>query len=1091
MLTCTGWQLLPAQTYDYGNSWIDHNQQYARFRVAEDAIYRVTRNDLLAAGVNLTGLNPDHIHLTWRGEEQHIHVETSGGQLDFIEFFGHRNDGLLDTAAYVHPYTGQNDPNQHPNPRLSTFSDTSTYFFHFDNAPGLRLTTVANTNFTSAVPESSYRHESYVEFHPDSAGAYYHFGGGAAYDIFHILNSHWITGEGFVGPGFAPLAPLNLTFETPYATNQSPANLFYRVLGSSSWQHILDAKLNSNLLRTDSVNGVYVDTYSATHSGTLNSTTTLELVARGTQNNGTDNNRLCAASLVYDHATNLGNGNRLGFRHYTPTSSYFRFENADIDTMGVVYDLDEHKRYLGIAEQDSFKVLLDAPLGVSSLFLSTDRGLKTPEIRSDDGLAHLSTHSGAEMILITDRALSASAEAYAAYRDSSAVHPVSTQVVYMEEIYHEFNWGSASPLAIKRFCKYAIDQWSTRPDYLLLWGKARSGLRHNPDNLVPTYGYPAADHMFAAYHGYDTLSPVPELAVGRVPCTTNEQGLTYLAKVQTYENAPAEPWMQNTLVLSGGNGTVEQWPIRTYADVEFIPEVISAPEYGRALHYWQLDTIPDSNTTVATQQAISDGVKVISWFGHATSNIYDIPLYEPEDYANWDRLPMLLGMGCYGGDFTGPGMGYGERWLFATGRGAIAVLANTSAGFLTPLGDYGRLWYKKMFTEMRGESVGEIVVETMREYFGQWDDQLHQNSAHQMALLGDPALVLYTPDFSVWPGDANNDRIANQYDLLTLGLAYGDTGAARPNASNAWAEQTAFPWATDFPDGTNHANADCNGDGEINQDDTLAIQLNYGLTHNRVGGNSGTNDDPDLFVESPTDSLEAGERAELYVHLGDPIDMAQNVYGIGFSILYDANLVDPDSITIAFDTCWIGTQGQNLIALTHHFPAQGQLDVALTRTDHQPVTGAGVIARIGIVVIDNISGKREGGLIVEDLEFRIVQTIANDAAGNRVPLFENTTTIVVHDADAAATQGPAPKLAPGTAFAAYPNPATEVLHLLSEAALPVEATLFQADGKAVRHAQFAAGDAMSLQVADLPAGTYLLHLRNAKAVRTLKVRIGD
>lgn len=39
---------------------------------------------------------------------------------------------------------------------------------------------------------------------------------------------------------------------------------------------------------------------------------------------------------------------------------------------------------------------------------------------------------------------------------------------------------------------------------------------------------------------------------------------------------------------------------------------------------------------------------------------------------------------------------------------------------------------------------------------------------------------------NVWPGDCDYDLNANNVDLISLGIAYGATGATRPGASNNW-----------------------------------------------------------------------------------------------------------------------------------------------------------------------------------------------------------------------------------------------------------------------------------------------------------------
>ncbi|MEL7534936.1 MAG: hypothetical protein AAFN10_26780, partial [Bacteroidota bacterium] len=46
--------------------------------------------------------------------------------------------------------------------------------------------------------------------------------------------------------------------------------------------------------------------------------------------------------------------------------------------------------------------------------------------------------------------------------------------------------------------------------------------------------------------------------------------------------------------------------------------------------------------------------------------------------------------------------------------------------------------------------------------------------------------IFVTATDSVWPGDANSDGVANNLDLLQLGLGFYYVGSARDSVSNTW-----------------------------------------------------------------------------------------------------------------------------------------------------------------------------------------------------------------------------------------------------------------------------------------------------------------
>ena len=83
----------------------------------------------------------------------------------------------------------------------------------------------------------------------------------------------------------------------------------------------------------------------------------------------------------------------------------------------------------------------------------------------------------------------------------------------------------------------------------------------------------------------------------------------------------------------------------------------------------------------------------------------------------------------------------------------------------------------------------------------------------------------------IYPGDTNNNGIVDTLDILPIGQYFRETGPIRENASLEWEPQFLLL------DWTNNdcAYADCNGKGEVNIADVLAICINWGKTHNKVG----------------------------------------------------------------------------------------------------------------------------------------------------------------------------------------------------------------------------------------------------------------
>lgn len=197
----------------------------------------------------------------------------------------------------------------------------------------------------------------------------------------------------------------------------------------------------------------------------------------------------------------------------------------------------------------------------------------------------------------------------------------------------------------------------------------------------------------------------------------------------------------------------------------------------------------------------------------------------------------------------------------------------------------------------------------------------------------------------VWPGDANDDAVADNVDILDIGIANGATGTARPNASLTWIGQPATPWGQTLLSGTDYKWVDCNGDGTISLIDTQAVVLNYGQTHtNRVLPLDYNASVPDLRIAFTQDSIAAGSTGTITLSLGDAALPATGVYGIAFRLNYDPAQISTSSIGMQSGTTWFGTIGGNAMQVVlHPSTSNGFVDIALTRVDQQNVSGNGTI----------------------------------------------------------------------------------------------------------------------------------------------------
>ncbi|MEO0468341.1 MAG: C25 family cysteine peptidase, partial [Bacteroidota bacterium] len=747
---------LLAQSFDYGNDWYTSNpdRTYIKLVVREDGVYRVTSQDLQSAGYDLSAVNPVTLKLYYRGQEVPIYISKVADGLGYVEFFGERNNGQLDSIMYRDPYTGVHVPDLQPNKNISLFSDEAAYFLTWDNnASGNRYFSNLDPTYSLFTPEQFFRYEAYKEFHPDSTDSEYVRGGGGQFDSFLSLNSDYVTGEGYLSGrnfgDFSYLNPRTISLPTPAPANTgNPATVRTRVFGRSQQQHALriffNGESNTPVLDTTH-NRVYIRTYTRDYQpgSAMNDNTDLTFNALNT----TDNNNVAWLSIEYDRQPDLANQQFIRISDWDKSGkAYLRLNNTDGNDTLYVYDRQNRFRNVGLITGGTGNVIVQGFPNTRDLWLATDKSIKTPEIRDNSFNKLYDAAQGAEYVIITHPELSASAVNFAGYRDTASANPLSARVVYTNEIYDEFGYGTLTPWAIKRFCKYALDNWTVKPRYFMLWGKGKYEVR-GFDNLpiVPTYGYPATDYEFVSHFDQNSTVVRPEAAIGRLNILTNEEGFNFQKKVDDYEHTPWQPWMKKGAFLGGGGTEGEQNSIGGAFD--YMINVFEGIPFGGSPIYFQKkssSTVEDP-TTASYHDGISEGVSLLHFFGHSTSNIQDISIREPFEYNNFSRYPLMIAMGCYGGDFTVDGASFGERWVKQPDRGSIGYLANSSAGYLNPLRDYSRILYQAMHRDDLGIPVGDMIRNVLTSYTDSLIGIQYRNHGRQMNLQGDPAVTLYHP----------------------------------------------------------------------------------------------------------------------------------------------------------------------------------------------------------------------------------------------------------------------------------------------------------------------------------------------------------
>ncbi len=329
----------------------------------------------------------------------------------------------------------------------------------------------------------------------------------------------------------------------------------------------------------------------------------------------------------------------------------------------------------------------------------------------------------------------------------------------------------------------------------------------------------------------------------------------------------------------------------------------------------------------------------------------------------------------------------------------------------------------------------------------------------------DSALVEFDSD-CVWPGDANSDGITNNLDILYMGLTHGFPGPARQNASLVWADQPARPWSGSFVNGTNHKHTDTNGDGIVDDSDTLAVSLNYNLIHAKMPGfNCGQH--PPLYVDLP-DTLYTGQRVDAPIMLGRVSTQVFNLYGIAFTINYDTGIIDTNTALVRYTSSWMGTHGNDLLGFHRDWYFDAQTNVAFTRNDRVSIAqNYGQIGTFSFTIKDDVSGKRNP---VATLNITTSSITAFDYNEDKVIICGESDSSVISDGVSGIRKNEMQSLK------VYPNPAQDKLYFSYEKRLD-KISLHDVMGRMIIE-QYPDSSNYEMDLSELPGGMYFVRVES-------------
>lgn len=749
----------------YTNDWIDFDQPYYKLSVAQDGIYKVTYHELTAAGFPIEG-DPRNIQLFHRGVEQAIAIEGeqdgSFDAADYILFYGKKNDGTLDQQLYV-------SPDAQPHNYYNLYSDTSAYFLTIGSNAGKRMNSLSESPV--GLPNRLYHEEEKLVLYTQNYWA------GREYSLDTYL-SQYDYGEGWTGTSFRDGNSRDVVFNNithRYVAGKRP-ELEMVLTGRNANMHNVEIMVGPSVGTLRTLSQVQFSGHESKRVSFVIEWSDISaegqfVVRVSVQSTGvTDYISIAAVKLRFSQQPNM-DGEIAKVFNVREITTKSQFVINDVQGVPVIFDITNSNNVgkLGYTNSGGAITTVLPTAGNRVLWVGNDSGyLSVPAVKKVT--FQQIAPAMYDFLIISNKTLRVPVsgvgdpvQAYAMYRSSPEGGGYKPFIVEIHQLFDQFNYGEPSPLAIREFARFMVNNGD--PAYLFLIGKGLSVnyryYRNGPvggryHDLVPTIGLPGSDAELTA--GLDINNPrVSAIPTGRLTAERPEDVVAYLNKVKEVEAAPYDAlWRKRLIHLSGGATEQELIAFRNY--VNGFKSVAEGHYLGGQV------TTKSKQTNNAVEliniaEEVNAGVSLITFFGHSGPATTDLEIgnvsEDIQGYRNKGKYPFILVNGCDAGNIYADVYTFGEDWIVTPDRGAVGFIAHVALGLSSNLKRYSDLFYATAFSDPSyiNQSIGKIMHKVSVEYLSKYGTSPASISQiQQMNLQGDPALRIFgaqKPDFEI------------------------------------------------------------------------------------------------------------------------------------------------------------------------------------------------------------------------------------------------------------------------------------------------------------------------------------------------------
>jgi len=685
-------------------------QDPAKISISRDGLYKLDSHALSNAGLDLSFVNPQNIHLLNRGREMPIYVagEDDGkfDSDDFIIFYGQANNTI--------------------------YSNDNIYWLTVDGQRGRRMGTKDGQPANSAIKVD--RHET-VEHVEDNK----------LYEPFRRSNEdQWIWDE--IKPGEKKTYYFHLS---EVDTSELPALITVLLYGRDNREYSYKFFLNGKeFADTTWFHGGNFVLRRAIPQPYLAERANVLVIESFSQDD----------VIIYldwfeiaSWKTMTTEEGKIEFA--IAQSGNFQFEiNGFTDALIDVYEIQDTTTIFRIInskinqDDERYTLHFDVASKPDSRFicLESNKYLAPKQISIDEPSDLHSTNRRSDYIIIAHESLYNSILPLAELHKNEGL---SVEVVKVQDVYDEFSYGIFHPEAIKEFLRYAYYFWTPPiPTYVLLVGDAtydyKDYLGIGLEGHLPTHFFENSwgsyqtsnDNWFVCVSGDDVL---PDMSIGRLPVKNSSELENIIQKIFDYaHDYTLAGWKSTALMVADDSPLGEKFEQKSDALASLFP-----PSFQIEKAYLR-DFPSGAQCRKEVQRLIDDGCLIINYTGHGAPDSWAREWLLQNEYvsylSNRQKYPFIVMLTCLTSLFEHPTRDCLSEKLIKARNGAIGTWAATGLIFVGEYPKIGFPLYRAIFGN-ENFTFGSFTTQAKLDYLARDGVPDH---AEMYTLFGDPALKL-------------------------------------------------------------------------------------------------------------------------------------------------------------------------------------------------------------------------------------------------------------------------------------------------------------------------------------------------------------